>query len=203
MAENTSEICSYLWKMPMVGKLQLDFKPVNISLGYHMPCRMKALNVGSPGENLLGLIPGLAVQHLEEGCSGMAGTYGLKSVNYRASLRVARKLLHRMRESDFQAGVTECSTCKMQMEQGTTKPTIHPVKLLAYAYGLMPQIRDLLAKQERTCWLHEWQRVVQGRFAIRVHRVWRVLHGSSGLRLGQRGGDSEPGDRGGALRGGV
>ncbi len=147
VAENTSEICSYLWKMHTVGKLQLDFKPVNISLGYHMPCRMKALNVGSPGENLLGLIPGLAVQHLEEGCSGMAGTYGLKSVNYRASLRVARKLLHRMRESDFQAGVTECSTCKMQMEQGTTKPTIHPVKLLAYAYGLMPQIRDLLAKQ--------------------------------------------------------
>ena len=147
VAENTSEVCSYLWKLHTVGKLQLDFKPVNVSLGYHMPCRMKALKVGSPGENLLRLIPGLAVQRCEEGCSGMAGTYGIKSVNYRASLRVARGLLHRIREEDFQAGTTECSTCKMQMEQGTTKPTIHPVKLLAYAYGLMPQIRDLLNKR--------------------------------------------------------
>lgn len=147
VAENTSEVCSYLWRLHTVGKLQLDFTPVNVSLGYHMPCRMKALNVGSPGENLLGLIPGLAVHRIEEGCSGMAGTYGIKSVNYRASLRVARGLLHRIREEDFQAGTTECSTCKMQMEQGTTKPTIHPVKLLAYAYGLMPPVRDLLTKR--------------------------------------------------------
>jgi hypothetical protein len=26
------------------------------------------------------------------------------------------------------------------MEQGTTKPTIHPIKVLALAYGLMPQL---------------------------------------------------------------
>jgi hypothetical protein len=30
------------------------------------------------------------------------------------------------------------------MEQGTTKPTIHPIKLLALSYGLMPQIAQLL-----------------------------------------------------------
>jgi hypothetical protein len=30
------------------------------------------------------------------------------------------------------------------MEQGTTKPTIHPVKLLALAYGLMPEVASLL-----------------------------------------------------------
>ena len=33
----------------------------------------------------------------------------------------------------------------MQMEQGTTKPTIHPLKLLALAYGLMPEIELLLS----------------------------------------------------------
>jgi hypothetical protein len=32
----------------------------------------------------------------------------------------------------------------MQMEQGTTKPTVHPIKLLALAYGLMPEIGSLL-----------------------------------------------------------
>ena len=40
--------------------------------------------------------------------------------------------------------MSECSTCRMQMEQGSALPTIHPVKLLALAYGLMPELRDLL-----------------------------------------------------------
>jgi hypothetical protein len=28
----------------------------------------------------------------------------------------------------------------MQMEHGATKPTLHPIKLLALAYGLMPEL---------------------------------------------------------------
>ena len=30
------------------------------------------------------------------------------------------------------------------MEQGTTKPTIHPLKILALAYNLMPELDNLL-----------------------------------------------------------
>ena len=144
VAENTSQACSYLWKMHTSGKLQLDLKPINAALGYHQPCHLKALEVGSPGENLLGLIPGLRVEHLEEGCSGMAGAFGLKRANYRSSLRAGRALISRLRDPKIQAGVTECSACKIQMEQGTTKPTVHPIKLLALSYGLMPEIDRLL-----------------------------------------------------------
>ena len=144
VASHASEACTYLWKTHTLGKLQLDLKPINASLGYHMPCHLKALEVGSPGENLLGLIPALGVQHLEEGCSGMAGTFGLQRRNYRNSLRMGRRLISRLRDPGIQAGTTECSACKLQMEQGTTKPTIHPIKLLALAYGLMPEVAGLL-----------------------------------------------------------
>jgi FAD/FMN-containing dehydrogenase/Fe-S oxidoreductase len=144
VAENTSELCTYLWKMHAQGQLQLDFHPINASLGYHMPCRLMALQVGSPGEHLLGLIPGLGVTRCEEGCSGMAGAWGLKRENYRASLRAGLGLISRLRAPAIQAGTTECSTCKMQMEQGTRKPTVHPIKLLALSYGLMPEVADLL-----------------------------------------------------------
>jgi Fe-S oxidoreductase len=95
------------------------------------------------------LIPGLTVQRIEKGCSGMAGTYGLKRENYRASLRAGFGLISSMRDPSLQVGTTECSACKIQMEQGTTKPTIHPLKLLALAYGMMPEIAPLLtAKSE-------------------------------------------------------
>jgi hypothetical protein len=32
----------------------------------------------------------------------------------------------------------------MQMEQGTSKPTVHPLKMLALSYGLMPELASLL-----------------------------------------------------------
>jgi Fe-S oxidoreductase len=144
VAANSSEACTYLWKMHTRGQLQLDLRPLNVALAYHMPCHLRALQVGSPGEQLMELIPGLHLRHVETGCSGMAGTFGLLHKNYRHSLRAGRKLISRLRDPALQAGVTECSTCKMQMEQGTTKPTIHPIKLLALSYGLMPELARLL-----------------------------------------------------------
>jgi hypothetical protein len=33
------------------------------------------------------------------------------------------------------------------MEQGTTKPTIHPLKVLALAYGLKPEFEQLLTNR--------------------------------------------------------
>ena len=74
----------------------------------------------------------------------MAGTYGLRRRNYRNSLRAGWGLITAMRHPVLQLGTTECSTCKMQMEQGTAKPTIHPLKVLALSYGLMPELGRLL-----------------------------------------------------------
>ncbi|HEV2972083.1 MAG TPA: anaerobic glycerol-3-phosphate dehydrogenase subunit C [Pirellulales bacterium] len=144
VAQNTTEACTYLWRLHQQGILQLDLRPVNAALAYHMPCHIKALGVGSPTENLLRLVPALSVQRIEKGCSGMAGTFGLKKANYRTSLRAGWELISHMRQPGLQAGTTECSACKMQMEQGTTKPTLHPLKLLAMAYGLMPELAGQL-----------------------------------------------------------
>ncbi|MFO0897182.1 MAG: 4Fe-4S dicluster domain-containing protein [Pirellulales bacterium] len=144
VAENTSEACTYLWRMHQTGTLQLDFRPQRATIGYHQPCHLRALQVGSPGESLLRLIPGLQVIRLEHGCCGMAGSYGMKRENYRASLRIGWGLISALRQPSIQAGASECSTCKMQMEQGTSKPTIHPLKLLALAYGKMPEFAALL-----------------------------------------------------------
>ncbi len=146
VADNSSEACSYLWKMHQLGHLELDLKPINATIGYHQPCHVRALQMGDPGENLLGLIPGLSIRKIDQGCSGMAGTYGLKRENYRNSLRAGWGLISAMRHPSIQVGATECSCCNLQMQQGTTKPTLHPLKLLALAYGLMPEVQKQMAK---------------------------------------------------------
>ena len=74
----------------------------------------------------------------------MAGSFGLIRKNFQTSLRIGWGLISRMRDDGVDVGCTECSSCKMQMEQGTATPTIHPLKLLALAYGLLPEIREKL-----------------------------------------------------------
>jgi Fe-S oxidoreductase len=141
VAEHTVEACHYLWQLHQRQQLRLEFKRLDAKLGYHAPCHLLALGVGTPAENLLRLVPGLAVQRLEHGCSGMAGTFGLQRKNYRKSLRMGLPLLTALRRMPLTAGTTECSTCRIQMQHGTDRPTIHPIKVLAVAYGLMPELR--------------------------------------------------------------
>jgi FAD/FMN-containing dehydrogenase/Fe-S oxidoreductase len=150
VSENSLEACHYLWRRHQEGKLQLDFSPLDIIVGYHAPCHVKALEAGLPAVNLLGLIPGLRVRNVEKGCSGMAGMFGFQRKNYRTSLRIGLPLISELRTAGFQAGVSECSTCRVQMEQGSSLPTIHPVKLLALAYRLMPELRDLLNRPSQS-----------------------------------------------------
>ncbi len=53
-----------------------------------------------------------------------------------------RGLLKRLRDGDIEIGATECAACRIQMEQGQTKRTLHPIKLLSLGYGLNPALRQ-------------------------------------------------------------
>ncbi|MGI9515847.1 MAG: heterodisulfide reductase-related iron-sulfur binding cluster, partial [Pirellulaceae bacterium] len=150
VAENCTDISNFLWQLHLKGDLELDFKPLNYTVGYHLPCHQRALGPIVAGMQLLDLIPGLQVERIEKGCSGMAGIYGLIRPNYRRSLRAGLGLISAVRAPHVMAGVTECSTCKIQMEQGTVKPTLHPVKILALAYGLMPELEDLFERRSQS-----------------------------------------------------
>ena len=143
----TTDAATFLWELHREGRLRLDFQPL-VTAGdvsqqpasrilYHAPCHARIGRDKSPAEHLLRLVPGLAIDTADRGCSGMAGTFGLSRRNYRTSLRVGLGLVSAMRSSGIEAGATECSGCRIQMEQGTSKPTVHPMKLLAKSYGLL------------------------------------------------------------------
>jgi FAD/FMN-containing dehydrogenase/Fe-S oxidoreductase len=136
VTDATCDAMTFLWELHREGRLRLDFRPVPTEVLHHAPCHTRTGSGLTPAEHLLRLVPGLVVRPADRGCSGMAGTFGLARRNYRASLRMGLGLVSALRGS-VAAGVTECSACRLQMEQGTTKPTIHPVKLLAKAYGLL------------------------------------------------------------------
>ena len=104
VAQNTRDVCDYLWQLHKAGQLELDLKPQNISAGYHLPCHVKVMSPEAPAELLLRLIPGLTVERIEKGCSGMAGVYGLKAENFRNSLRAGFGLISALRNPRFTVG---------------------------------------------------------------------------------------------------
>ncbi|MHC4877265.1 MAG: FAD-linked oxidase C-terminal domain-containing protein [Planctomycetota bacterium] len=136
VAKQTVEAGAYLKSLHTTGRLRTDFTPLPLRVGYHTPCHLKALNVGQPLKELLELVPELDVVGIENGCSGMAGTFGLSTTTFDESLRIGRELIERVREPDLIAATSECSSCRLQMQQGTDTPAVHPLKLLAAAYGL-------------------------------------------------------------------
>ena len=77
----------------------------------------------------------------------MAGTFGLAARNFQRSLEIGHDLMQTIATIDAVAGTTDCSSCRMQMEQQASIPTIHPIKLLALSYGLMPRLAERLKQR--------------------------------------------------------
>ncbi|HEX5272075.1 MAG TPA: 4Fe-4S dicluster domain-containing protein, partial [Gemmataceae bacterium] len=154
VAERTVEFTDFLWALYQGGRLRTDFRPLDLALGHHVPCHLKALGRAPAGPLLLSLIPGLRVTTIDVGCSGMAGTYGLKAETYAVSLEAGGAMLAELRRPRVLHGSTECGTCRMQMDDGGGKRTLHPAQYLALSYGLVPElarrlhepIRDLVLR---------------------------------------------------------
>ena len=115
---------------------QID-TPLALTAGHHTPCHVKAMRVAQAPLDLLAVIPGLEVVPIERGCCGIAGTFGMRRKGYDTSMLIGDGLFETLGQTEIDVGVTECSTCKLQMEHGVpAKPTLHPVDLLAVALGL-------------------------------------------------------------------
>jgi FAD/FMN-containing dehydrogenase/Fe-S oxidoreductase len=144
VASQTVECTAYLWDLHRQGLLRTDFDMLDLAIGHHVPCHLKALGRTPAAPALLALIPGLDVHTIDLGCSGMAGTYGFKSSAYATSLEAGRPMLSELARSEHLLGSTECSACRLQMEDGAGKWTLHPAQYLALAYGLTPELKERL-----------------------------------------------------------
>jgi len=140
IAAEVYEFFEFLLKLKAEKKIdeQIPLKSVPIRFGYHAPCHLKALQIGRPGVEILQDIPGIKINEINRGCCGIAGTYGFKkgSNGFEQSMKIGAALFDELSSADTQYGLTECSTCRMQMEQGSGKNTLHPVEVLAWALGI-------------------------------------------------------------------
>lgn len=149
VAEHVVEAGEFLGRLQVEKTLRTDFAPLSFKAAYHLPCHLRIPNGESRLFDLCQLIPQFQASHIDHGCSGLAGTFGLTREHFDESVKIGHSLIERMRSAEFGLGMTECSSCKLQMEQQSTTPTLHPIKILALAYGLMPEIRRRLKPNSR------------------------------------------------------
>lgn len=143
VARHTVELMAYLHHLDEQGRLpRTPMEAFPLKLGHHIPCHIKALQLGVHGPQLLESAAGLRVHTLDISCSGMAGVYGLQQANYASSLRAGKPMLDRFAKDDLHVGSSECSSCRIQMAHVGNKPVLHPVQWLAIAWNLMPELKE-------------------------------------------------------------
>jgi glycerol-3-phosphate dehydrogenase subunit C len=135
VAENTYDFNEFLLKLYDEGALNLDFHPIPLELPYHIPCQYRAHRLGKPGLEVLGLIPGLHVVDGGHTCCGIAGTYGYKVEKYQIAEAVGEPLFEWIKNFGAPLAVCDSETCRWQITHGTGLPAVHPIELVAAAYG--------------------------------------------------------------------
>lgn len=133
-AKHLYDASEFLLKLHDEGRLNTNFSLLNERYLYHAPCHLRVQGVGLPALDLLGMVPGPTTQDVDAGCCGISGSYGLKADKYDIAMRIGRKLFDKIKASKIDAVISECGTCRLQIEHGSGATTCHPLSVLRRAY---------------------------------------------------------------------
>ena len=121
------------------GQWNPRFRASPTKLIYHAPCHLRAQGMGSPALDLLRRLPtpagqpegqGANVEDARAGCCGIAGSYGFKKGKYEVATQVGSPLFDTVRASGAEYALSECGTCRMQIQHHCGIPVMHPISWL-------------------------------------------------------------------------
>ena len=135
VASHTRDLFEYLASLQAAGALDTRFERPIGAVTYHVPCHLRAQNIGTKSADVLRAVPGAQVTVVER-CSAVDGTWGFKTEYFDLSLKVAKPLFDAVQADAKAIVATDCPLAAMQITQGTGTEARHPIQVLAAAYGL-------------------------------------------------------------------
>lgn len=135
VAAATVDIGEYLAKEKAAGRLDTSFTQPQGTIAYHIPCHLRAQNVGQPFRAILENVPGTTVDPIEQ-CSAFDGTWGMKTEYYETSRKCAGKLCGAINRSGADKVVSDCMLAGLNIVEGTGRTPVHPIEVLRDAYGI-------------------------------------------------------------------
>ena len=119
------------------GEVRLAFrKDFKMKAAYHTPCHLQKLGNQIYSIALLKMIPGLDLKVLEQKCCGISGTFGFKKENYAISQKIGSKLYESIYAANPEVVITDCETCKWQIEGACEIPVFNPISILVQALDI-------------------------------------------------------------------
>ena len=119
------------------GEVRLAFrKDFKMKAAYHTPCHLQKLGNQIYSIALLRMIPGLDLTVLEQKCCGISGTFGFKKENYAISQKIGSQLYERIYAANPEVVITDCETCKWQIEGACGIPVFNPISILVQALDI-------------------------------------------------------------------
>jgi len=142
VAEHTYDASEYLWRLHKGEQTAIDTEfagEVPDTTAYHAPCHLQAQNIGLRSRDLVKLTGTKVI--LVQKCSGIDGTWGLRSENYELARKVAKPLAEAIDRSEAEVVVGDCHLANGAIIQETGKIPLHPLQFMARAYGI-PEEHD-------------------------------------------------------------
>ncbi len=133
LAGQTMDPMEFLARLAAEGKLKKDFQTSAGSVNYHMPCHLRAQNIGYKTRDVLSLLPKTKVNVIEE-CSGHDGTWSMKKENFENSLKWGSRAFNQMAEGEPNVTCSDCPLAAIQIEQGVGRRPLNPMQILAKSY---------------------------------------------------------------------
>ena len=133
LAGHTMDPMEFLARLAAEGKLKKDFQTSAGKVNYHMPCHLRAQNIGYKTRDVLSLLPKTKVNVIEE-CSGHDGTWSMKKENFENSLKWGSRAFNQMAEGEPNVTCSDCPLAAIQIEQGVGRRPLNPMQILAKSY---------------------------------------------------------------------
>ena len=140
VAERTYDAAEYLMKVHRGESTTLDTDfaaGVPETVTYHVPCHLRAQQIGLRSRDLIRLT-GSRVRLVQQ-CSGMEGGWGARAEHAELAQAVAVRLGDEIRRAGGDAVAGDCHLANTVIAEQTGESPLHPIQLLARAYGIPPE----------------------------------------------------------------
>ncbi len=122
-----------LWPLRNESTFDRGFRSTPGKVSYHVPCHLKAQQIGFRSRDLMRLIPGTEITTVEA-CTAHDGTWAMKTEYFDLSMKWGKKAFDGMQAPEPDVMATDCPLSAIQIEQATGTRPIHPIEVLARAY---------------------------------------------------------------------
>jgi glycerol-3-phosphate dehydrogenase subunit C len=133
ISQAAMDVCEFLFHLKQEGKFNREFLSTPRSVAYHLPCHLKAQNIGFRSRDMMRLIPGTTIKMVEQ-CCGHDGTWAMKKEFFPLSKLAGKKAFEEMAEAEAEVLATDCPLAAVQFDQVLGRRPIHPIQVLARAY---------------------------------------------------------------------